>query len=205
MTPLLLALALLTADPAPEPDPAAVDVVDAIACKLEAPTYTGFALALASGGPDAPDARHGWRKVDSHNPFMNEYVLPAPITVAGHYSTTHIGFTATGVVAILDQPDPSLIAREEGITNAMDAEPLIDSLVAEGKGSREEIEKKITFRKFLGNKVIAEHKIPPAAGESFGLHTTITREISNVSSAPGKTLYGCSYSQEITDKDGKPL
>jgi hypothetical protein len=53
--------------------------------------------------------------------------------------------------------------------------------------------------------VVAEHRIPPAAGESFGLHTTITREISNVSTAPGKTLYGCSYSQEITDKDGKPL
>jgi hypothetical protein len=96
MKPLLLALAMLAADPAPEPDPAAVDVADAIGCKLDAPTYTGFALALASGGPDAPDAKKGWRKVDSHNPYMNEYALPAPITVAGHYSTTHIGFTASG-------------------------------------------------------------------------------------------------------------
>lgn len=205
MKPLLLALTLLAAEPAPEPDPAAVDVVDAIGCKLEAPTYTGFALALASGGPDAPDARHGWRKIDSGNPFMNEYVLPAPINVAGHYSTTHIGFTASGVVAILDLPDPAAIAHEEGIANTMDSEPLIQSLIAAGKGTREEIEKKLTFRKFLGNKVVAEHRIPPAAGENFGLHTTITREISNVSTAPGKTLYGCSYSQQITDRDGKPL
>jgi hypothetical protein len=45
------------------------------------------------------------------------------------------------VVAILDLPDPAVIAQEEGITNTMEAEPLIDSLVAAGKGTHAEIEK----------------------------------------------------------------
>jgi hypothetical protein len=205
MKTLFLLLAAATADPSTDFTPESVDLVDALTCHLEAPAYNGFAMALASGGPDAPDTKRGWRKLKTDNPYMIEYQLPAPITLAGHYTTSHIGFTASGVVGFLDQPDPSVIARAEGIANAMDPEPLIQSLLASGKVTREQVEKEITFHKFMGQKVVVDSQTPPAAGESFGMHTKITHEISNVSTAPGKTLYGCSYSIEPTDKDGKPL
>lgn len=205
MKTLFLLLAAATAEPAAEFDPANVDLVDALTCHLEAPAYNGFAMALASGGADAPDAKRGWRKLKTDNPYMIEYQLPTPITLAGHYTTSHIGFTASGVVGFLDQPDPAVIAGPEGIANAMDANPLLDSLAASGKASRAEIEKQVIFRKFMGQKLVVDRQTPPAPGESFGMHTTIAHEISNVSTAPGKTLYGCSYQMVPTDKDGKPL
>ncbi|WP_068082821.1 hypothetical protein [Novosphingobium rosa] len=205
MKPLFLLLAAVTADPAEDFNADSVDLVDALTCRLEAPAYNGFAMALASGGADAPDAKRGWRKLKTDNPYMIEYQLPAPITLAGHYATSHIGFTANGVVGFLDQPDPSVIAKPEGIANAMDPEPLIRSLTASGKVTRAQIEKEITFHKFMGQKVVVDSQTPPAPGESFGMHKRITHEISNVSTAPGKTLYGCSYQIEPTDKDGKPL
>jgi hypothetical protein len=136
---------------------------------------------------------------------MNEYDLPTPITVAGHYSTRRIAFTANGVLAVLDLPDPATIAREQKIGNSVDASPLIDAMIASGKATLEEIEAATKSRKFLGEKVLADRTEPPEAGDSFGTHTIISRNISNVSTHPGKTFYGCSYRIDIIGKDGKPL
>jgi hypothetical protein len=199
----LFAATPLTAAEDQDFDPATVSEVDAINCHLDAPSYNGFALAVSGEGGLA--AKRHWRKVDSGNPFLDEYELPVPILVARVYETRRIAFTSTGILAILDLADPNMIARKEGISNAADAEPLIAEIVASGKATRAEIEGEMTFRKFLGERVLVERTELPANGESFGARTTITRNISNAPTHPGKTLYGCSYRIELIDKEGKPL
>lgn len=187
-----------------DPDPAAVDVVDAIECKLDAPTYNGFAMAL-NGEEQIAKKRH-WVPVKSGNPMLNEYALPAPITVAGTYRTSRVAFTSSGVLAILDLADPAPLAREQGIANAADPKALADSLRESGEAPPPEfLAMMARSNKFLGEKVVVDRVEPPAAGESFGIHTRITRNISTVTSHPGKTLYGCSYRIEPIGKDGKPL
>jgi hypothetical protein len=203
-----LSIVLLGANPASAADeqpfdPAAVSEIDAINCQLDAPTYNGFALSIA--GDDGIAVRRHWRKIDSSNPFLDEYELPSPITVAGTHQTRQIAFSSNGILAVLDLADPAVIARGEGIANAADPEPLIAELVASGKVTRAEIEADIPFRKFLGERIVKDTVELPADGESFGAHTTIARNISNVSTRPGKTLYGCAYRIELIDKDGKPF
>lgn len=199
---LLPASAFAAAVQDDEVDPAKIDVRDAIACRLDAPTYNGFAMAVA--GDDAIAAKLGWKPVKSGNFLMKEYDLPAPITVAGAYSTRRIAFTSSGILAILDEPDPSVVARKEKIENAMGSEGLVDALVASGKMTRAQAESQIKFRKFLGERVISD-VTDPADGDHFRAHTRIALNVSNVTSHPGKTLYGCSYKIDMLDKDGNPL
>lgn len=183
-------------------DPAAISEADAIACKLDAPAYNGFALSIS--GDDGIATQRHWRKVESDNPFLAEYVLPAPITVAGH-ATSRIAFSSSSILAVLDLADPADVARPEGVPNAADPEPLIAEVVAAGKATRAEIESVLPFRKFLGEKVLVDRTAPAADGESFGTHTVVARSISNVSTHPGKTLYGCTYRIELLNRNGKPL
>jgi hypothetical protein len=61
-------------------DPNNIDIVDAIECRLDASAYMGFALAL--NGEEKIARKRRWVRVDTKNSFMNEYELPAPITVA---------------------------------------------------------------------------------------------------------------------------
>jgi hypothetical protein len=185
-----------------EVDPTKIDVRDAIACRLDAPTYNGFAMAVA--GDDKLAAKLGWKLVKSNNFLLKEYDLASPITVAGAYSTRRIAFTSTGVLAILDQPDPAVIAREEKIENAMPSDGLVDALIASGKVTRAQAEAEIKFRKFIGERVIRD-ETDPADGDHFRAHTRIALNVSNVASHPGKTLYGCSYKIDLLDKDGNPL
>ncbi len=184
-------------------DPNNTDVVDAIECRLDASAYTGFALAL--NGEEKIANKRRWVRIDTNNPFLNEYTLPAPITVAGHYTTRRIAFTSSGVLAILDLADPTAIAQEQKIENALDPAPLLEAMAASGKATREEIEAVAKARKFLGEKILVDRTEPPAAGESFGMHTIIGRNVSNATTHPGKTFYGCSYRVELIDKDGQPL
>ncbi|MEP7005557.1 MAG: hypothetical protein ABI810_06215 [Sphingomonas bacterium] len=184
-------------------DPNRIDILDALECRLDAPDYNGFAMAL-NGEEKIADKRR-WVRVDTRNPFMNEYELPAPITVAGHYSTRRIAFTSSGVLAILDLADPAAIAQEQGIKNALDPTPLVEAMVASGKATREEVEAATRSRKFLGEKILVDRTEPPTAGESFGAHTIIGRNVSNATTLPGKTFYGCSYRIELIGKDGQPL
>lgn len=180
-----------------------VSEVDAINCRLDVPGYNSFALAL-EGEEKLAKKRH-WKKVASQNPFLNEYELPTAIVVAGSYRTRRIAFSSSAIMAILDLADPAVVARGENIENSMDPEPMIAALAASGKASRAEVEAEIKFRKFLGKRVLVDVTEPAGEGESFGTHMTIARSISNVSSHPGKTLYGCSYQMEMLDEDGKPL
>lgn len=203
---LLAALLPASAFAAPvqedEVDPTKIDVREAIACRLDAPTYNGFAMAVA--GDDKLAAKLGWKPVKSGNFLMKEYDLPAPIVVAEAYRTRRIAFTSSGILAILDEPDPQVVARKEKIENAMGADGLVDTLVASGKVTRAQAEAEIKFRKFLGERVISD-VTDPADGDHFRARTRIALNVSNVTSHPGKTLYGCSYKIDLLDKNGNPL
>ena len=196
ITLLSAALIALVATPADEDfDPTKISEVDAIECKLDVPSYNGFAFAIT--GEEQIARKRGWRKVAGRHPMLEEYELPAPITVAGKWSTRRIAFSSSGVVAILDVADPAVVAKGEGIANAADAEEMYKEL-----GIAPPVD---GFRKFLGEKVIVDRTVPASADDPFGSHVTIARSISNVSTLPGKTLYGCSYRMELLGKDGKPL
>ncbi|WP_333571519.1 hypothetical protein [Sphingomonas sp.] len=178
-----------------------IDIKDAIECRLDAPTYNGFATAATD---DATLATSHWKPVKSANMLLAEYELPNPIVVAGGYSTRRIAFTSSGVLAVLDVADPGVIAAKVHIRNTMGSDGLVDALVASGKVTRAEAEAEIKFHKFLGERVISD-VTDPADGETYRARTTIALNVSNVVTHPGKTLYGCSYKMELLDKDGNPL
>ncbi|MFV0625317.1 hypothetical protein ACBY01_15075 [Sphingomonas sp. ac-8] len=205
LAPLLFAPLLVALSPVDEAalDPSEVREVDAIECRLDAPSYQRFAMALE--GEEDLARKRGWKKVASANPLLLEYDLPAPIVVAGDYRTRRIGFSGSGILAILDLADPAVVANRERIANAADIEPMIDALVAEGRVTRAEAERSFRFRKFLGERVVADVTEPAKDGETFGSHTVVARSISNATTHPGKTFYGCSYRIEILDADGTPL
>ena len=205
-------LLLLAASPAPASDgadfdPAKVDIADAINCHLGAPSYNAFAWALS--GEEKLAERFGWRRIESPNPFLAEYELPQPVLVTGTWSTRRIAFSSSGIMAILDLADPARIAREEGIVNALDSDAAIAEIAsavqAAGVATRDEVEAETPFRKFLGQRILADVTEPANEPGGLGTHTVIARSISNVTSHPGKTLYGCSYRIELLDRDGKPL
>lgn len=178
-------------------DPNVISVADAVNCHIDAPSYNAFALSITGNGGGA-DVR-GWRKVESANPFLAEYELPEPVIVTGDWSTKRIAFSSSGILAILDVADPNVVAATEGIANEMSADRLVDAIVSSGKATRAEVEAEMTFRKFLGQRVLVDTTEPAATPEDFGTHTVIARSISNVTSHPGKTLYGCSYRIELLD------
>lgn len=184
-------------------DPALVSVTDAVNCHLDAPSYNAFALSVS--GDDGEAQARGWHKIESDNPFLAEYELPEPVAITGNWTTNRIAFSSSGILAILDEADPAVIAGPEGIANEMDPGPLVDAIVASGKASRGEVEAEIKFRKFLGQRVLADETELTKTPEDFGTHTVIARSISNVTSHPGKTLYGCSYRIELLDAQGKAL
>lgn len=187
----------------PAPDPSRISETDAIECRLAVPDYTGFALSVSEA--DGIAQARGWKKIDSTNPFMSEYELPKPISVAGSYRTTRIAFTANAILAVLDIADPAEVARGQNVANAMDPDPMIEDLARSSGKSYAEVAAGMKFRKFLGERILSDKTEPAAKGESFGSHMTVARSISNATSHPGKTLYGCSYRMEVLDQDGKPL
>ena len=167
----LLPLALLAAAPlhASEVeafDPASISEVDAINCHLDVPSYNAFALALI--GEDDLAGKRGWKKVETDNPFLTEFDLPEPILVTGTHSTRRIAITSGGILAILDLPDPEVIARAENMKNEMDAEALIDAIVSSGKATRAEVEAELKFRKFEATRVIVDVTEPATPEKSFG-------------------------------------
>ncbi len=173
-------------------DPITVDVVDAINCKIDAPTYTGFALTL--DGDDGGAKQRKWRKIKSKNAFLAEWVLPEPILVEAGHTTSRIAFSSSGIMAILDLADPATLAKAEGIKNDADPAALIAALGL----TAEQIAQMPVSTKFLGERVIVDETRRDEELK-MTLHTQIKRTISNVTSHPGKTLYGCSYRIEIKD------
>jgi hypothetical protein len=203
--PLVASLMMSTMQPEGGADlePAQISEADAIACRLDGPSYRRFSFAVE--GEEEIARKRGWKKVASANPLLLEFDLPAPITVAGTYSTRRIAFTSDGILAILDLADPNVIAAKENIENTMSAEPMIAAIVASGKATRAEAEAMIQFRKFLGERVVQDVTEPAPEKGGYGSRTVIAHTISNVTTHKGKTFYGCSYRMEILDENGAPL
>lgn len=166
-------------------DPLTVSLEDAINCRLDARTYNGFALNV--GGDDGVAKARKWRRIKTDNPFLNEYQLPAPVSVAG-MRTARIAFSSSGVLAVLDLVDPKPLAKAEQIENQADP-----AILFKGMGlTSEQIKAMSGGNKFLGEREIVSKE---EKDEKIGLifTTKVKRSISTVSSHPGKTLYGCSY------------
>ena len=199
---LALASALQHADTA-NGGPASTSVVDAIHCRLDVPGYTQFAMAI--DGEEKLAQTRRWKRIASRNAFMNEYELPQAITVAGAYSTRRIAFTANAILAILDLPEPATVARPEQVENAMSSDPMIAALVDTGTMTDAQAKAAVPFRKFMGERILKDVTEPAAEGQSYGSHLVVARTISNATTHPGKTFYGCSYRFEMLDKDGVPL
>ncbi|RWE36876.1 MAG: hypothetical protein EOS78_16390 [Mesorhizobium sp.] len=166
--PALAVLASLAVAKANDHDSASLDIAALIECRVDVPSYNGFALWLASE-PGAAKAL-SWKEVPSGNPFLRQYNLPAPVHVFGR-ETGAIVFTATGPMAVLDGIAAPDLARQLDV-------PATVSMPG----------------KFLGEKVVAENT-EEAGGVS--LVTRITLNVSTVESHPGKTLAGCSYALDV--------
>jgi hypothetical protein len=112
-------------------------------------------------------------------------------------------------MAILDLANPAMIAGNEGIVNEMDDDAAVAEIAtaaqAAGAATRDKADAEMRFRKFLGQRVLVDVNEPANDADGFGTRTVIARSISNVTSHPGKTLYGCSYRIELLGRDGKPL
>ena len=201
--PVVLMLSTTGLANSADPDPLHVSEVDAIECQLEASDHRAFAFGVE--GEEKIARKRGWKKVASRNSLLLEFDLPGPITVAHGYSTRRIAFTADGILAVLDLADPDVLAAQEQIENMMDLEPMIAAIVASGKATRAQAESMIQFRKFLGEQVVQEVTEPATQQGGYGSRTKIARTISNATTHPGKTFYGCSYRMEVLDENGEPL
>jgi len=71
--------------------------------------------------------------------------------------------------------------------------------------TRQQAEAAVPFRKFMGERIVQDVTEPAGQGESYGSRSVVARAISNATTHPGKTFYGCSYRLEMLDKDGTPL
>ena len=170
----LIAAALLTAlpflalaqDTAPTWDPAQVDLSALISCQGQPEQF--MALAIAIQDP-LKAVSLGWRPLPQTNMFMAEYALNAPVTVFGH-SSQHITFAGSSVMAILDLPDPRPLARQLGLEAAVDTPE----------------------KAMFGKEVLSEETADKASGKV--LIRSAVLSVSNVTSHPGKTLAGCTYS-----------
>jgi hypothetical protein len=166
---IVVAAFVLSADNAAAQGDQPPDLVALIECRADAQDWNGLALSLMDG-PAAMEAL-GWRERASDNPFLQEYDLPASIGVFGHH-TERIALTATGPMAVLDDIAPAALAVE------LDIAPIVASP-----------------EKFLGERVIAD-KRETEGGTVFV--TRVSLNVSSVTTHPGLTLAGCSYSIETS-------
>jgi hypothetical protein len=170
----LLAAAALTALPVlvsaqdtdPTPDPAQADLSALISCKGQPEQFLALAIAIQ----DPLEAVSlGWRPLPQTNMFMTEYALNAPVTVFGH-SSQHIAFAGSSVMAILDLPDPRPLAKQLGLEAAVDTPE----------------------KAMFGKEVLSDEALDEASDKV--LIRSAVLNVSNVTSHPGKTLVGCTYS-----------
>ena len=193
-----LATAGARAADVPDYDPSKVDLVDAITCKLKVPEYNGFAITVSDEDGGIAKTR-GWTPVKSANFLLSEYRLPTPIIVAG-ITTDRIGFSSSGVVAILDVADPTALGVAEKIDN-QSGPAAVAALAADLKLTPAQIKALPDNHVFRGERVVAETtEFDPEL--DMTIKTRITQSIKTATTHPGKTLFGCNYQMDM--KPGKP-
>jgi hypothetical protein len=132
----------------------------------------GFIMTLTTDDEPGSYQARGWTRLESKNSWMTQYRLPAPITVFGHI-TSEVAFTSSAMLAVLDLPDPQVLADAQKISNIM---PM---------GTR-----------FLGEREISNTtKIEKDVG--FTVKQRVSINISTMASHPGQTLIGCSYKMDM--------
>ena len=117
----------------------------------------------------------GWRPLPQANMFMTEFVLNNPISVFGS-DTDHIAFTGDSIIAILDLPDPRPLAKRLELETAIDT----------------------PAKAMFGKEVSSVEERNEATGKVYIKSAVLN--VSNVSSHPGKTLVGCSYSLDLPEE-----
>jgi hypothetical protein len=150
-------------------DPATLDMAKLIACRTyDVPSYNALAFWLMEDGGKAARAQFGLTPEKSANPMLSAYALKTPLSVFGR-QTRHIVFTSSGPMAVLDEADPHPLAKELGVTAAIDQPG-----------------------KFLGEREISASS-EKDEGTGMIFKSRIALNVSTVTSHPGKTLAGCSY------------
>jgi len=171
--------AALAQDAAEDFDPATIDLAKLIECRTyDVPSYNALAFWLTGDEQAQARAHLGLTEEKSGNFLLKAYALKTPLTVFGR-QTRHIVFNSSGPMAVLDEADPHKLARQLDITPAIDLPA-----------------------KFLGEREISTtSEKDEAAGFTF--KTRITLNVSTVTSHPGKTLAGCSYTFEALEHAGQ--
>ncbi len=156
-----------TADDAAAPlAPAQVDIARLISCQGQPEEFMALATALQD---PLQAVSLGWRPLPQSNMFLTEYALGAPVTVFGHASE-HIAFAGSSVMAVLNLPDPRPLAKALALETAVDTPD----------------------KAMFGKELVSEEVRDPATGAA--LVRSLVLNVSNVTSHPGKTLVGCTYS-----------
>ncbi|MEL1263733.1 hypothetical protein [Pseudoxanthomonas putridarboris] len=183
MLRILLIAPLLALVPVPSlhaqgnTSPAKPDLPALIECRGQLPEFVALAPALQD---PLQAVALGWQPLPQANMFMTEFRLAAPIRVFGH-DTDHIAFAGESVMAVLDLPDPRPLARQLELETAIDTPD----------------------KAMFGKEVHSEETHDAESG--LTLIESIVLNVSNVSSHPGKTLVGCSYSLDMPeDEDETP-
>ena len=114
------------------------------------------------------------RGEDARVAEAGQHECGGPIRVFGH-DTDHIAFAGEGVVAVLDLPDPRVLARELRLETAID-----------------------TPQKVLAGKEARATVLDGPDGSPGWVETAVITA-SNVDSHPGQTLAGCSYSLDAPE------
>nr|WP_079724414.1 hypothetical protein [Pseudoxanthomonas indica] len=183
-TVLLLALAApaLAVDPpaaleAPPFEPAKVNLPGLISCEQQPESFLSLAIAVQ----DPLNAVSlGWRPLPQTNMFMTEYALNQPVTVFGHRSD-RIAFAGSAVMAILDLPDPRPLAKELALETAVDTPD----------------------KAMFGKELLSEEFQDAKTGKAMVRSAVLS--VSNVTSHPGKTLVGCTYSIDPLEEEEAPV
>lgn len=147
-------------------DPKTVDIARLISCQDTPEAF--FSLAVATQEP-LNAVSLGWRPLPQANMFLTEYTLNTPITVFGHHSD-RIAFAGSSVLAVLDLPDPRPLAKELALETAIDT----------------------PAKAMFGKELLSEEFTDPKTGTAMVRSKVLN--VSNVTSHPGKTLVGCTYS-----------
>lgn len=159
------AASAVEASDTPTLDASRIDLPRLISCQDSPENF--LRLAIATQDPLQAVAL-GWRPLPQTNMFMSEYALTQPITVLGH-RTEHIAFAGSSVMAVLDLPDPRPLARELQLETALDTPE----------------------KAMFGKEVLSESFVDP---DGLAQVRSAVLNVSNVTSHPGKTLLGCTYS-----------
>lgn len=154
---------------------AAVDLPALIECRASHADFVALGPLLAD---PLKAVAAGWQPLPQANMFMSEFRLLRPVRVFGR-DADRIAFTGTGVVVVLDLPDPRPLAKQLGLDTAYD-----------------------TPGKFMSGKEVRSDDATRTDGKAIIDSAVIS--VSNVGSHPGKTLAGCSYSQELLEEPETP-